>query len=55
MNNVITVMRENGLLELSPENSVGREKAFVLTGKGKEYAMPLHRAHRQLQLRCTQH
>ena len=41
MNNVITVMRENGLLELSPENSVGREKAFVLTGKGKEYAMPL--------------
>lgn len=41
MNNVITVMRENGLLELSPENNVGREKAFVLTGKGKEYAMPL--------------
>jgi len=41
MNNVITGMRENGLLELSPENSVGREKAFVLTEKGEAYAQPL--------------
>ena len=41
MNNVITGMRENGLLELSPENSIGREKAFVLTEKGEAYAQPL--------------
>jgi len=41
MNNVIIGMRENGLLELSPENSVGREKAFVLTEKGEAYAQPL--------------
>ena len=41
MNNVITGMRENGLLELSSENSIGREKAFVLTEKGEAYAQPL--------------
>ena len=41
MNNVITGMRENGLLELSPKNSVGREKACVLTEKGEAYAQPL--------------
>ena len=41
MNNVIIGMRENGLLELSPENSKGREKAFVLTEKGEAYAQPL--------------
>ncbi len=41
MNNVITVMRESGLLELSLEHSTGREKAFVLTGRGEEYARPL--------------
>ena len=41
MNNVITGMREKGLLELSPKNSVGREKAFVLTEKGEAYAQPL--------------
>ena len=41
MNNVITGMRENGLLELSPENSIGREKAFVLTETGEAYAQPL--------------
>lgn len=41
MNNVITGMRENGILELSPENSAGREKAFVLTAKGKAYAQLL--------------
>lgn len=41
MNNVITGMRKNGLLKLSPENRVGREKAFTLTEKGKAYACPL--------------
>ncbi len=41
MNNVIGDMRERGLLTVSRENSVGREKAFVLTEKGKLYAEPL--------------
>lgn len=41
MNNVISGMRKNGLLEHSREHSVGREKAFVLSQKGKKYAAPL--------------
>lgn len=41
MNNVIKGMRENGLLTYSKEHSLGREKAFVLSGKGEEYAAPL--------------
>mgnify|MGYP003288655989 CR=1 FL=1 len=40
MNNVITGMRKNGLLELSSRYSKGREKAFVLSEKGENYAMP---------------
>ncbi len=41
INHVITDLRNRGLLALSPENSTGREKAFVLTEKGKAYAQPL--------------
>ncbi len=40
MNNVITAMRKNGLLEYSREASNGREKAFVLSEKGEAYAAP---------------
>lgn len=40
MNNVITGMRKNGLLELSRKYSKGREKAFVLSAKGELYADP---------------
>ncbi len=40
MNNVITGMRKNGLLELSSGYSEGREKAFVLSAKGESYAKP---------------
>jgi len=40
MNNVITGMRNNGLLELSSKYSKGREKAFVLSAKGELYADP---------------
>lgn len=40
MNNVITGMRKNGLLELCSKYSKGREKAFVLSAKGKLYAAP---------------
>ncbi len=38
MHNVICAMREEGLLEQSAEHSRGREKAFVLTAAGKDYA-----------------
>lgn len=41
MNNVIRGMRENGLLTYSKEHSPGREKAFVLSDKGKQYVAPL--------------
>ncbi|MBR6575443.1 MAG: winged helix-turn-helix transcriptional regulator [Clostridia bacterium] len=41
MNNVITTLRRNGILEISAEHSAGREKAFVLTPKGVDYAQPL--------------
>ncbi len=41
INHVIAEMRKNGLLGISPENCIGREKAFVLTEKGISYAAPL--------------
>lgn len=40
IHNVISAMRKDGLLRISPENCTGREKAFVLTEKGAEYAAP---------------
>ncbi len=41
VNHVITSMLREGLLCDSPENSSGREKAYVFTAKGEEYAAPL--------------
>ncbi len=41
VNHVISSMLDNGLLCDSPENSSGREKAFVFTDKGRAYAEPL--------------
>ena len=41
MNNVITSLRRDGILEISEKHSAGREKAFVLTEKGADYAQPL--------------
>ena len=41
VNHVITSMLTDGLLCDSPENSSGREKAYVFTAKGEEYAAPL--------------
>lgn len=41
MNHVIQDMRRRGLLVLSPEHCVGREKAFVLSEQGRTYAAPL--------------
>ena len=41
VNHVITSMLKEGLLCDSQENSSGREKAYVFTPKGEEYAAPL--------------
>ncbi len=40
MNNVFIGLRNNGILQYSKENSIGKEKAFVLSEKGKTYAEP---------------
>jgi len=40
MNNVIIRLRKRGILQYSGEYSQGREKAFVLSEKGHEYAAP---------------
>lgn len=40
MNNVITGLRKKGVLLYSEELSHGKEKAFVLSEKGKKYAAP---------------
>ena len=41
MNHVFTKLYADGIIEVSPEYSVGREKAFILTDKGRAYAAPL--------------
>ena len=41
INHVINDMRARGLLSHSPAHCIGREKAFVLSEKGKNYASPL--------------
>ena len=41
INNVIGGMLKNGYLCDSPENSTGREKAYIFTDKGTAYAKPL--------------
>lgn len=40
IHNIITALRQKGILEQNTDFSKGREKAFVLTEKGNEYAMP---------------
>lgn len=50
MNHVFRDLRNRGLLDLSPEYSVGREKAFVLSEQGKWYAAPLLKALNQMEM-----
>ena len=40
MNHVFLGLRNQGILQYSKEFSKGKEKAFVLSEKGKEYAAP---------------
>ncbi len=54
MNNVITALRRDGILEISEEDSAGREKAFVLTEKGADYAQPLMDAMNTVESRAVE-
>ena len=40
MNNVFLKMRKEGIIEIDPSRGIGKEKAFVLTDKGKIYSAP---------------
>ena len=40
MNNVFLKMRKEGIIEIDPSRGIGKEKAFVLTDKGKTYSAP---------------
>lgn len=40
MNNVFSKMRKAGIITIDTQHSIGREKAFALTEKGKTYAKP---------------
>ena len=40
MNHVFTKMCKDGIIEISEKYGKGREKAFILTEYGKEYAAP---------------
>lgn len=53
MNNVFSKMRRDGIIEISPEYSSGKEKAFVLTEKGKIYAAPLLESMNRLETRAA--
>lgn len=44
VNHVITALRQDGILEISPQRCTGREKAFRFTEKGEAWAAPLIKA-----------
>ncbi len=53
INNVISDMRKKELLEISPKHCVAREKAFILTKKGKSYATPLINAITEIEIKAA--
>lgn len=54
MHNVIGGLRRDGILAVSEADSVGREKAFVLTKKGEGYAAPLLEALERMESRAVE-
>lgn len=54
MNHVFLDLRKRGLLELNSEHCVGREKAFVLSPQGEQYAQPLIAALNQVELEALE-
>lgn len=54
MNHVFLDLRRRGVLELSPKHCVGREKAFVLSEQGTQYAEPLLEALNRMETRALE-
>lgn len=54
MNHVFAGLRRNGLLTISEEHSAGREKAFVLTERGRQYAEPLLESLSRMETRAVE-
>lgn len=54
MNHVFLDLRKRGLLELNSQHCTGREKAFVLSCQGKQYAQPLLDALNQVELQTLE-
>lgn len=54
MNHVFLDLRKRGLLERSSEYSIGREKAFILSVQGEEYAKPLLEALNRVELQTLE-
>lgn len=54
VNNTITIMRKDGILEYDAENSMGREKAFILSEEGKKSAAPFLKSLNEVEDRATE-
>lgn len=54
MNHVFLDLRKRGLLELSSEHCIGREKAFIFSVQGEQYAQPLLDALNRLELQTLE-
>lgn len=54
MNHVFLDLRKRGLLELSFEHCIGREKAFILSVQGDKYAKPLLDALNRVELQTLE-
>lgn len=54
MNHVFLDLRKRGLLEQSPGHCMGKEKAFVLSEQGKQYAKPLLEALNRMEMQTLE-
>ena len=54
INNVISIMRKKEFLTVCKEKGMGREKAFILTDKGKIYAEPLLKSLSKLEIQAIE-
>lgn len=54
MNNVISGLRNQGILEVNPALNIGREKAFVLTEYGTAHMAPILKALNDFEIRAVE-
>lgn len=54
INHVMAALRNAGILEYDEDHSRGREKAFVLTAKGRTYAAPFLESLDEVESRAVQ-